>query len=144
MCLLRSDTLISSLYFLNNIDTSSTSKSSGSNSKSSKIFDYIQIKISRLERLHSKYLDKASDGTKTLTERTKNYNKVLSITDKQINAQDKAIARYNKQLKKIGLDESIAKKIRNGAFDIDTLKGKKKDKAEKFFFEAKKKGYNLK
>lgn len=117
---------------LNNIDTSSSSKSSGSNSKSSKIFDYIQIKISRLERLHSKYLDKASDGTKTLTERTKNYNKVLSITDKQINAQDKAIARYNKQLKKIGLDESIAKKIRNGAFDIDTLKGKKKDKAEKY------------
>ncbi|MDY4819995.1 MAG: hypothetical protein SO206_07155 [Bacilli bacterium] len=117
---------------LNNIDTSSTSKSSGSNSKSSKIFDYIQIKISRLERLHSKYLDKASDGTKTLTERTKNYNKVLSITDKQINAQDKAIARYNKQLKKIGLDEGIAKKIRNGAFDIDTLKGKKKDKAEKY------------
>ena len=119
---------------LNNIDTSSTSKSSGSNSnsKSSKIFDYIQIKISRLERLHSKYLDKASDGTKTLTERTKNYNKVLSITDKQINAQDKAIARYNKQLKKIGLDESIAKKIRDGAFDIDTLKGKKKDKAEKY------------
>lgn len=119
---------------LNNIDTSSTSKSSGSNSnsKSSKIFDYIQIKISRLERLHSKYLDKASDGTKTLTERTKNYNKVLSITDKQINAQDKAIARYNKQLKKIGLDEGIAKKIRDGAFDIDTLKGKKKDKAEKY------------
>ena len=115
---------------LNNIDTSTST--SNSKSSDSKVFDYIQIKIARLERLHSKYLDKASDGTKTLTERTKNYNKVLSITEKQINAQDKAIARYNKQLKKIGLDESIAKKIRNGAFDIDTLKGKKKDKAEKY------------
>ena len=111
-------------------DKASKSKSKGSDS--SKIFDYIEIRLKRLERLHSKYLKKAEDGTKSLAARNRAYNKVLATTEKQIKAQDKAISRYNKQLKKIGLDDNIAKKIRNGAFDIDTLKGKKKKKAERY------------
>lgn len=115
-----------------NPDKTPTKTPNGGNGNTSKLFDYIEIRLERLDRLRSKYLKKAEDGTKSLTARTLNYGKALSATNRQISFQGRAIKRYDKELKKIGLDKKTAKKLREGALSTENLKGKKKTKAEKY------------
>lgn len=63
-------------------------KDKSKDKKSSQQFDFIQIKLERLQNQYQKYISKAENGTLSLTKRTNNYSKALSNLTKQINTQD--------------------------------------------------------
>lgn len=98
-------------------NTESKGKSDSSSQKSSQQFDFIQIKLERLQNQYQKYISKAENGTLSLTKRTNNYSKALSNLTKQINTQDKAYTKYMNKANKVKLSDSLKKKIREGSID---------------------------
>ena len=100
-------------------------KDKSKDKKSSQQFDFIQIKLERLQNQYQKYISKAENGTLSLTKRTNNYSKALSNLTKQINTQDKAYTKYMNKANKVKLSDNLKKKIREGSIDIRTLKGNK-------------------
>ena len=115
---------------------SSKRRSSGGGSSKSKTkndpkyYDWIEVLISRIERKITR-LKKVSDSTfRTTAERNKSLQKGMTITTKEITKQEKAYNHYMKSANKVkkpknvkaSVWNSLKKKVRNGAIDLDSIK----------------------
>ncbi len=113
-------------------NNSSSSRSSGGSSNSSsssssekefeETFDWIEIKIARIERAIESLNKKASSTYRSWSDRNKNLVKEISKVESEMKIQQSGYDRYMKQAKAVGLDEKWAKKVRNGTIDISTIK----------------------
>lgn len=95
----------------------------GSNSKdkTKETFDWIGTLISRLERTIDN-LDKTVNNVyKSWSDRNAALTKEITEVGNLIGTQESAYNAYMAEANKVGLDESWASKVRNGAIDISTI-----------------------
>lgn len=97
-------------------------KSSGAIEKATEsakdLFDWIQIRLEKLQRKTDNYIRKAENAS-LVSRKLNNYNKAISSIDDQITANKAGAKRYQKQANSVGLSSSLAKKVRNGTIDIN-------------------------
>lgn len=80
-------------------------------------FDFIEIKLDRLERQIDRFLENA-EWRESLSGKLTNYQSAINATEKLIATQNSAYNRYMSQANSIGLDESIKKLVRDGTIDV--------------------------
>ena len=121
-------------------DKSSDSKSSKSKSKSKdkdkdkdkefeETFDWIEVKISRLERAIDRLDKKASRTWKSWSSRNTNLRSEITKINTEITTLGKASDKYREKANSVNLAEKWKKKVRNGTIDFSTIKDE--DLAEK-------------
>ena len=93
-----------------------------------KIFNWIETRISRLERRISKATSKAEDSYRSFEKRAKSYSKAIKLTTDEIKAQEKAADKYHKKADKSKLSDNLKKKVKNGTIDIQKIKNEKTQK----------------
>ena len=102
-------------------DSGSSSGGSDSAKEFSEEIDWIEIKISRLQRDIDNFDKKVSATWKNWTERTQALNgeffKTLDLTNQQTNA----FWRYLQQAESVGLPEAYKQLVQNGTIDISTI-----------------------
>lgn len=103
-----------------------STKSSSSSKKSEEEFketiDWIEVAISRIEREINNLNQKASNVYKSWSSRNTALTKEIGKVGSEINLQQQAYNRYMKEASSVGLSSSWAKKVRDGAIDISTIK----------------------
>lgn len=116
-----------------------TGESYGSSSSDSKdkdfeeTLDWIETKISRIERAIDKLDQKAGNIYKSWTSRNKALSKQISKVKDEIAIQQKAYDKYMAAASGVGLSSSYASKVRNGKIDIETIKDETlKEKIESY------------
>lgn len=105
---------------------SNKKKSSSSDKDFKETFDWIEIKIDRIERAISR-LDKKFNNTFIgWTARANALNEEISKTKYEIGKQEKAYSRYIKEANKAGkgLDKKWKNRVKDGTIDISTIKNK--------------------
>lgn len=85
-------------------------------------FDFIEIRIDRLESKISKFQKRAEDARRSFSSRMYNYRKEISTLFSELSAQSKAYDRYMQKANSVGLSEEWKKKVRNGAISIKDVK----------------------
>ena len=93
-----------------------------------KIFNWIETRISRLERRISKATSKAEASYRSFEKRAKSYSKAIRLTTDEIKTQEKAADKYHKKADKSKLSDNLKKKVRNGTIDIQKIKDEKTQK----------------
>ena len=93
-----------------------------------KIFNWIETRISRLERRISKATSKAEDSYRSFEKRAKSYSKAIRLTTDEIKTQEKAADKYFKKADKSKLSDNLKKKVKNGTIDIQKIKDEKTQK----------------
>lgn len=100
------------------IDSKKASKSA---KETSETFDWIETKISRLER-KIENLDRTASATwRQWTQRNTALGKEISKVTEEIDIQRQAYDRYMQEANSVGLSEVYAEKVRNGKINIETL-----------------------
>lgn len=99
---------------------SSSKKSSKSSSKTNNddYTDWIEIAISRVERVITNLETKAKNSYQALSERLKATSDEIPQINKEINVQQKGADRYLKQANSVKLSSDLKKKVREGTIDI--------------------------
>jgi hypothetical protein len=91
-------------------------------------FDWIEIAISRVERVIDN-LDKTVNNVyKSWSDRNSALSKEIGKVRDEINLQEAAAQRYLKEANSVGLDASYAQMVRDGAIDIDKFEGEGDEK----------------
>ena len=85
------------------------------------VFDWIEVAIERIEREIDNLDRTANSSYKSWSERNKALASEISKVSEEIKLQNNAATEYLKKANSVGLDEKWAKKVRNGAIDINTL-----------------------
>ena len=104
-----------------------TGQSYGSSSSDSKdkdfeeTLDWIETKISRIERVIDELDQKAGNIYKSWTSRNKALSEQISKVKDEIIIQQKAYDKYMSAASNVGLSSSYAEKVRNGKIDIETI-----------------------
>lgn len=99
-----------------------TGSGSGSSSSSSnKVFDWIEVRLKRLEDKVKKTVDNINDYA---TKKTKNnlFEKAKSQYNDLLKGYETAAKKYKKKLDRIKLSSSLKKKIQSGDYSIQTIK----------------------
>ena len=105
--------------------SSSSSSPSETKKETKEIFDWIEVRIARIER-KIKNLGITADSTfQKLKTRLGASDKEIAQITKEINIQNKGYKRYMKEANKVGLSKSWRKKVQQGKIDIDTIKDEK-------------------
>ena len=107
----------------NNSTHTSTGSSSSSSEKNEfeETIDWIETKISRLERAID-HLDKTTNNVyKSWSDRNSSLVEEIGQVGDEIELQQSAYNRYMQEANSVGLDESWATKVRNGEIDIETI-----------------------
>lgn len=104
-----------------NSNRSNNSNSSNNNSDKddSKIIDWIEIAINRIERAIDRLSTVATSPFRTLAERINATNDELSQMSYELSMQQSAYDRYMQQANSVGLSSSLASRVRNGTIDIN-------------------------
>ena len=98
------------------------SKDKSSTNDFEETFDWIEVKISRLERAIDR-LDKKASGTwRSWSSRNKALTDELSKVGDEIDLQEKAYDKYIAAANATGLSSSWKKKVQNGTLDFSTVK----------------------
>lgn len=110
-----------------------SSSGSGSGSDTEESFDWIQVKIERLER-EIENLDQIVNATyKSWTDRNKSLADEISKVTEEIAVQDAGYKKYMSLADSVGLSEPYKTLVKNGAIDYTTLKDEKLiDKINKY------------
>ena len=86
-----------------------------------KLFDWIEIKLDRINQKTQDYIKKAKDAI-SLTAKNSGVDKALSSTKEEIEINEKAAKKYEEQADKIAkkgkLSQQIIEKIKNGSIEI--------------------------
>lgn len=104
---------------------STTTRPSGSGSGSedsddnSTIIDWIEIAIDRIERAINRLGSIAQSGYKALAKRLRADDDQIQKVIQEIDLQNKAYARYNKEAEAVGLSSELKLKVQNGTIDIN-------------------------
>lgn len=114
-------------YTSSSSSNSSSKKSSSSSSSDDfeETLDWIETKINRIERAIDQLDTKASSTYRSWSERNKALASEISKVGDEISLQQKAYDRYMQEANSVGLSESWAKLVRDGAIDIDTITDEK-------------------
>lgn len=96
------------------------------------VFDYIEVRIDRLERKIKRFKEVTDNIFSTWKTRNKALANQIKTTSKEIDIQNKAIARYKKEADKVDLKEDIKKKIRDGSIKITNYDEKTKKKIDEY------------
>lgn len=115
-------------------------KSSKDAKKAKETFDWIEVKIDRIERAIERLDTKASSVYRSWSSRNTNLAKELEKVNKEITIQTKGAKRYEDQAKKVSKNakknakkdgytksqwNSLKKKVESGKIDISTIKNEK-------------------
>ena len=95
----------------------------GTTDKFEKTFDWIEIKISRIERVIDQLDQKANNVYKSWSERNRALADEIGEVGDEIKTQEAAYDAYMQKAKDVGLDESYANKVRNGTINIQEFEG---------------------
>lgn len=98
--------------------SSSKKSSSSSSSKDSDFVDWIEVKISRVERAIKNLETKVKSTFQALTTRLKATDNEIPKLNKEIEIQQKGADRYMKQADSVKLSSDLKKKVREGTVDI--------------------------
>ena len=96
------------------------SKKNSTKSTTSEIFDWIEVRLSRLADKTKSFFDKVSDYVANVTNE-RNLGKAITATQNEINANKKAEQKYRQKANSVNLSESWRKKVREGNFSINEL-----------------------
>lgn len=96
------------------------SKKNSTKSTTSEIFDWIEVRLSRLADKTKSFFDKVSDYISNVTNE-RNLGKAINSTQKEIDANKKAEQKYRQKANSVNLSESWRKKVREGNFSINEL-----------------------
>lgn len=80
--------------------------------------DWIAVRINRLQKAVSGFQKVATSGLKSLATRLKAARDEASKLTEELNTMEQAAVRYEQEANNVGLDESIAKLVREGTIDI--------------------------
>lgn len=113
--------------------------SSGGGSGGSKavddLFDWIEVRLDRLEARTQELIHNAEDAIGSIA-RNKELDEALKNTQAQIDAASKGYDRYMKQAndsaKKSKLSSSMIEKVQNGEIDIEKLSGSTRENVEEY------------
>lgn len=110
--------------------TSDTKSSSTKESKKeakdfSKVLDWIEVLIERIERKISNLDLTASSVFKKWRKRNKALTSEIKAINQEIDSQNKGYKRYIKEANSVGLSRGWRKKVRKGEVDIETIKDEK-------------------
>lgn len=101
--------------------SSSSTDSSSDKEETKETLNWIEIKISRIERI-IKNLGKTVSATyKSWSERNNALSSELSQVNSEISIQQQAYNRYMQEANSVGLDAGYAQKVRDGKIDIETI-----------------------
>lgn len=101
--------------------SSSPTDSSSDKEETKETLNWIEIKISRIERI-IKNLGKTVSATyKSWSERNNALSSELSQVNSEISIQQQAYNRYMQEANSVGLDAGYAQKVRDGKIDIETI-----------------------
>lgn len=98
--------------------SASSSNSSSSSDKEPEWMDWVEIAISRVERLVKKLKDAASSAFKSLRSKFEATSDAIEMITKDLEVQSRAYTRYISQANSVGLSPDIAAAVQNGAIDI--------------------------
>ncbi|MDE6312808.1 MAG: hypothetical protein K2M46_04200 [Lachnospiraceae bacterium] len=105
-----------------NFGKTSISSSGGSGKDSSaptpETFDFIETKLSSLQKAFDRLKEKAENTWYSFTKRAVSYGDTLSKVTEEIEAQQKAYAAYMGRANAVKLPESWAVQVRDGSFNI--------------------------
>lgn len=100
----------------------SDSGGGGSSSEETKeLFDWIEVKIKRIEEAVSRLDTVAGSTYRSWSERNKALSKEISEIEEEILTQNAAYEAYMKIAEGVGLSSAWKKKVQSGALDIDTV-----------------------
>ena len=85
---------------------------------STKIVDWIEVAIDRVERIIARFRTTAESTYKTLIQRLNATASEISKINEEIDIQTQGYSRYLKEAQKSGLSSSLQKKVINGTIDI--------------------------
>ena len=116
-----------------NNNSNKKSNNNSNNNNTAETFDWVEVKIQRIEEAIAQ-LDTVMDSVyNTWGQRNSALENDLKKVKEEVDLQKKAITTYNDYLKKIGLKEDYAKKIREGKLQIEDIKDDKlKEKIQKY------------
>lgn len=114
----------------------SSSKKSKSKTKSeAEYFDWIEVRIERIEQLIDSLQNTVDNSFISFTKRGNAVKKEITAINNELEVQKKAYDYYIKQANKVGLSAAYKKKVQNGAIDIDSIKDDKLKKKIKDYQE---------
>lgn len=117
-----------------------TKKADKDAKKAKETFDWIEVKINRIERAIERLDTKASSVYRSWSSRNTNLTEELKKVNKEITVQNKGYDRYIKEARTVSKDakknakkegftktkwNSLTKKVRDGSIDISTIKNEK-------------------
>lgn len=97
---------------------SNNGSSSNEKEEEPQIFDWIEVKIDRIERALNKLKTTAESAFKSYKNRLKATSKEMSKITREIEVQEKAYKRYMKQADSVELSDDLKEKVKNGSIDI--------------------------
>lgn len=110
----------------NRTKTSTKDKSSSDEKKDFKeVFDWIEVRIDRIERRIKNLGVIAQSTFKNLTTRLKASNNEIKSVQSEIINQSAGLTRYLKEANKVGLSKAWQKRVQAGTIDINTIKDEK-------------------
>lgn len=105
--------------------SSSSGSSSGAGSDAAneflEVMDWIEVRISRIER-DIENLDQTADATwRKWTDRTKALTSEIADVNKEIEVQQAGLVRYMQEAESVGLSSYYKQRVRNGEIDIERI-----------------------
>ena len=94
--------------------------------------DWVAVKINRLQRAIQDLEKVATSGFKKLSKRLDSAKKQISKTKDEIDLMGKAYDRYMQEANDVGLDEAIAKKVREGEINISEYDDETRKKIDEY------------
>lgn len=117
----------------NNNNGSGSGSGSDSDNQSEEIFDWIEVRLKRLQEALKIFEDRANDTFKSLSKRVQAYGDAISTLSDEINTQTQAQQRYLQEANAVGLAEEWAQKVRDGSIDISKITDEKlKEQIQKY------------
>ena len=124
---------------INNTSSSSNTKknnkdddSDDTSKKVKDLFDFIEIRISRLQRKIDKFKNNVDNTYKSFSKRNESLDKEIKSITTAISTQEKAYNRYMKEADKVDLSNSLKKKIRNGDIKLASYSDDKQKLIKKY------------
>ena len=116
-----SSSVVSSSSSQNKSEASKKNKKESDEDDFEETFDWIEVAIDRIERAIDNLDLKANSVYRSWSERNSALKDEMAEIRGEIDIQQKAYERYMEEANSVGLSESWAELVRNGAIDIDTV-----------------------
>lgn len=115
---------------LDELDKDVDEKTDEAKDKSEEVFDWIERKVKKLQRLFERWTNNA-EKTLSASFVGKYYNTASKNLNKQLDTQEKAYSRYLVESEKSPISDDYKKKIKDGAIDIETIIEEAADNGDK-------------